>query len=385
MQRPLSLLPEPAAPPRAAPRRRRSMHATATLFAFGALIIFVPLWVPLVLAAWVAHLARGPYLALSKRLGDRTWAAGLITLGLLLAVLTPFVVVALSLASEANELVQRLTGAAGLPEFLKGVVTRESGGGGGPGAVDPRRMLDLAREHGQRGLTTLQSLGATLTTVIINLFVFLFGAFALLTEGPRYYRWAVDHAPLARPHAHRFVNAFEETGRGLLIGVGLTALVQGAIATATYALLGVPQALLLGLITCFTALIPSFGTSVVWVPIAAGLALSGRTGAALAMVAVGVTAIGLSDNVLRPVLARYGKLDLPVFVLVVAMFGGLALAGPWGLILGPLLVRLGKEAIVIAREEGIWGTAPGPDGDEVGTAPASRPRPRDPAAKPLGA
>jgi predicted PurR-regulated permease PerM len=277
-----------------------------------------------------------------------------------------------------------LTGAAGLPEFLKGIVTRESGGGG-PGGADPRRLLDLAREHGQRGLATLQSLGATLTSVIIHLFVFLFGAFALLTDGPRHYRWAIDHAPIARPHAHRLVNAFEETGRGLLIGVGLTALVQGAIATATYAVLRVPPALLLGLITCFTALIPSFGTSVVWVPVAAGLALSGRTGAAVAMVGVGVTAIGLSDNVLRPVLARYGKLDLPVFVLVVAMFGGLALAGPWGLMLGPLLVRLGKEAITIAREEGIWGTAPGPDGDEVGTAPASRPRPRGPAAKPAGA
>ncbi|HEU4537534.1 MAG TPA: AI-2E family transporter [Polyangiaceae bacterium] len=353
MPLPISLLPEPAPPPAA--RRRRPMRDAATLFAVGALVVLVPLWVPLVLAAWSAHLARGPYLALAKRLGNRTWAAALLTLALALALLAPVVLIALSLASEANDLVARLTGAASASEFLKGIVTREAGGGAG--GVDPRRLLDLAREHGQRGATTLRSLGGTLTSGAINLVVFLFGSYALLVDGPRYYRWALDHAPIARPHAHRLANAFAETGRGLVVGVGLTALVQGALATIAYVALGVPQAPLLGLVTCFTALVPALGTSIVWVPVAAGLALTGRTGAALVLCGVGVGVIAIVDNVLRPVLARYGKLDLSVFVLLIAMFGGLAVAGAWGLILGPLLVRLGKEALVIAREEGILGSA----------------------------
>jgi predicted PurR-regulated permease PerM len=358
------------------------MREAATLFTVGALVVLVPFWVPLVLAAWFAHLVRGPYLALSKRLGNRTWAAGLLTLALALALLTPVVLIALSLASEANELARRLTGAGSATEFLKGIVTRESGGGGA-GGFDPRRLLDLAREHGQRGATTLRTLGGTLTDGTISLVVFLFGSYSLLVDGPRYYGWALDHAPIARPHAHRLANAFTETGRGLVIGVGLTALVQGVLATVTYVALGVPQALMLGLLTCFTALVPALGTAIVWVPVAAGLALTGRTGAALVMVGVGVGVIAIVDNLLRPVLARYGKLDLSVFVLLVSMFGGLALAGAWGLILGPLLVRLGKEALVIAREEGIVGSSAETDEAPGVTkrAPASRPRPRSATPK----
>jgi predicted PurR-regulated permease PerM len=61
------------------------------------------------------------------------------------------------------------------------------------------------------------------------------------------------------------------------------------------------------------------------------------------------------DNLLRPLLARYGKIQLPMFVLLIAMFGGLATVGVWGLVLGPLVVRLGVEAMAIVRDEGMLG------------------------------
>ena len=134
------------------------------------------------------------------------------------------------------------------------------------------------------------------------------------------------------------------------MSIGLTGLVQGLLATAAYFALGVPRALVLGLVTCVASIIPSVGTALVWVPVAAGLFLSGRTTQAVILVAVGVLAIGSIDNVLRPIFARYGKLELPTFVLLTSIFGGLALFGAWGLILGPLLARLAKEALVMVRE-----------------------------------
>jgi predicted PurR-regulated permease PerM len=50
-------------------------------------------------------------------------------------------------------------------------------------------------------------------------------------------------------------------------------------------------------------------------------------------------------------LARYGKLSLPTFLLLIAMIGGLAMFGPWGVALGPLLVRLAVEGLQILREQ----------------------------------
>lgn len=57
------------------------------------------------------------------------------------------------------------------------------------------------------------------------------------------------------------------------------------------------------------------------------------------------------DNALEPILARYGRLDLPASLVFVSMLGGLVVVAPTGILLGPIVVRLAKELIVIAREE----------------------------------
>ncbi len=88
-------------------------------------------------------------------------------------------------------------------------------------------------------------------------------ALAPLVDGVRYYRWIEDHAPLARERTRRLADAFNETGRGLFVSVGLTGLVQGILATVAYFALGVPRALVLGLLTCVASLIPSIGTALV--------------------------------------------------------------------------------------------------------------------------
>jgi predicted PurR-regulated permease PerM len=60
--------------------------------------------------------------------------------------------------------------------------------------------------------------------------------------------------------------------------------------------------------------------------------------------------IGSIDNLARPWLSRRGKLQLPGFVVLVAMFGGVELVGGWGILFGPLVVRLAKEALEVRRE-----------------------------------
>jgi predicted PurR-regulated permease PerM len=103
-------------------------------------------------------------------------------------------------------------------------------------------------------------------------------------------------------------------------------------------------------LTLLFSMIPAIGTGLVWVPVAAGLALTGRVPAAIALALVGFFLISTVDNLARPWLARRGQLKLPSYVVMVAMFGGIELIGAWGLILGPLVVRLAKEALLIRAE-----------------------------------
>jgi predicted PurR-regulated permease PerM len=174
-------------------------------------------------------------------------------------------------------------------------------------------------------------------------------AYAFLADGSQIYAWIEEHLPISPASFRRYATAFTETGRGLFIGVVLTGVVQGIIATVAYLALGIPRALVLGVMTALASLVPSVGTALVWIPIALGLGLTGSWWRAIIMAIIGIFVIGLADNFLRPLLARRGNLRLPTFVLMVSMFGGLATVGAWGLLLGPLLVRLAVEAVSIER------------------------------------
>ena len=115
-------------------------------------------------------------------------------------------------------------------------------------------------------------------------------------------------------------------------------------------MLGLPQAAVLGALTTLAAFIPSAGAALVWAPVTLGLAVAGRPAAAIGMLVMGIV-ISLADNFVRPMLSRYGQLRLPTFALLVAMLGGITIFGTWGLVLGPLLVRLAVEGLNIVRDE----------------------------------
>ncbi|MEJ7603914.1 MAG: AI-2E family transporter [Kofleriaceae bacterium] len=128
----------------------------------------------------------------------------------------------------------------------------------------------------------------------------------------------------------------------LVLGAALVAVPSGA-----WILLAVWMGLYAAMLTLLFTVIPAVGTALVWAPVAAGLAITGRTTAAIILAVVGVAVIGSIDNLARPWLARRGELQLPSWVVLVAMFGGIELIGGWGLVIGPLVVRLAKDALVI--------------------------------------
>ena len=224
----------------------------------------------------------------------------------------------------------------------------------------PERIIQLVREHGGQAYRALQVVAGATARALLGLFLFIFGAYSFLVSGPAWYHASLRYSPMAPRALRRLMQAFNETGRGLLIGVGLTALAQGTVATIAYLILRIPSAFVLGLLTAIGSLVPSVGSALVWVPVAAGLALTGRWVASLVLVAIGVLVIGTIDNILRPLFSRIGALQLPTFLLFLAIFGGVILFGGWGLLLGPLLLRLAREALAIAREMQVFRPIPPP-------------------------
>jgi predicted PurR-regulated permease PerM len=318
----------------------------------AAALTLVPLWAPLLLASWMAMVVRPLHARLVRRVKGSGRAAAVVTVLLVVLSLAPLVVISLSLIGATADLVKRVQSTGGMREALQTLLTSESMQAGfSPDQfeVDAQQIAGFAQRLGGGALNAVTTFFGAATAATIAAFVFVYGFYTFLVDSRRCHAWIVDHSPLERWQTLRLSAAYAETGRGLLIGVGLTALVQGGVATIGYVVIGVPQALVFGLVTMFAALIPSVGTGLVWAPLTLGLAVAGRMGEAPAVLVLGCV-ISVADNFIRPILSRHARLDLPTFLLFVAMLGGIAMFGTWGLLLGPLCVRLGVEALRLGRE-----------------------------------
>jgi predicted PurR-regulated permease PerM len=289
---------------------------------------------------------------LVRRVKGSGRAAAVVTVLLVVLSLAPLVLMSLSLVGATADLVKRVQSSGGAREALQTLLNSDSMPAGfSPDQfkLDAQQIASFAQRLGGGALNAVTTFFGAATAATIAAFVFVYGFYTFLVDSRRVQAWIIDHSPLERWQTLRLSNAYTETGRGLLIGVGLTALFQGGVATIGYLIIGVPQALVLGLLTTFAALIPSVGTGLVWAPLALGLAIAGRMGQAAAVLVLG-SAISVADNFIRPLLSRHARLDLPTFLLFVAMLGGIAMFGTWGLLLGPLCVRLGVEALRLGRE-----------------------------------
>jgi predicted PurR-regulated permease PerM len=304
-------------------------------------IVFAPFAPWAILALWLGLYAQRIHAPLTRRLGDRPQLAAALTTSLLAMIALPIAAVIASMIDDAVLLVRNVIASDRAGAMFEQLVQGGSSGG------ESQSITGMLTSQGDRAWAIVQQVAGAAAHVVIGLLILVAGIYGLLVDGRAWWTWIEDHAPIAPTHLRRFGAAFRETGRGLWFGVVGAGAVQAVAATIAFVALGVPHALPLGLLTLIFSVIPAVGTAIVWIPVAAGLALTGRTEAAIVMTAIGVLVIGAIDNLARPWLARRGELALPSWVVLIAMFGGIELIGGWGLLFGPLVARLAKEALVI--------------------------------------
>ena len=308
----------------------------AILWPFASWILF---------AIWSSALVRPVHGWLVRHLGQRPRLAALVTTLGLIIVVAPAIVLLAALADDAVALVRRAL-ATGRVQNLLHSLGRNGDRDGGSGDI-----VGLAVSQGGRAWELAQQVAGTTARVVIGLVIAIGGLYALLVDGGRWYGWLEEHVPISKPSFRRLAGALVETGRGLFFGILGAGFAQAIVATVFYVALGVPQPLALGLVTLICSVIPAVGTAIVWIPISVALAVSGRDVAAAVLVTGGILVIGTIDNFVRPYLARKGHLQMPTFIVALAMFGGIASMGARGVIFGPLILRIAKEMFAIWRDQ----------------------------------
>tara|TARA_R110002033_G_scaffold73461_3_gene124794 strand:+ start:542 stop:1612 length:1071 start_codon:yes stop_codon:yes gene_type:complete len=131
-------------------------------------------------------------------------------------------------------------------------------------------------------------------------------------------------------------------------GTIVVAMIQGALGGLMFWWLGLPSPFFWGVIMGLLAVVPFLGAFVIWVPTAIILAFSGDLMSAIILVAWGTIVVGLIDNILYPILVGR-RLRLHSAVSFIAILGGLALFGPSGIVLGPVIFAISQSLLLIAR------------------------------------
>jgi predicted PurR-regulated permease PerM len=189
-------------------------------------------------------------------------------------------------------------------------------------------------------------LGALNTTLAFLLMLFLL--FFMLRDGRHFVVRIAHLLPIDHGRREQLFALVANTIRAVVYGSGLTALFQGALTGIGFALTGLPSPVVFGVLAGLLSLLPAGGTAFVWAPAVVVLLGTGRTGAALFMLAWGAV-ISISDNFLRPFLvSKHAHVStLAVFMGVI---GGAAAFGGIGLIIGPVLLTLVSALLGFVEE-----------------------------------
>ncbi|AJF25155.1 AI-2E family transporter [Haloarcula sp. KBTZ06] len=227
-------------------------------------------------------------------------------------------------------------------------------------AMGPAEVIDLLRNAtvqswlGQISDTLIGSV-SMLTALLLRVFIVFAGTYYLLTDGPRLVGWFLDTFD-GSGVLREYAAAVDEELSSILFGNILNALVTGVIGIFVFSLYNlvapgsvqIPFAPLVGALTGIGSLVPVVGMKIVYLPVAALLAISavvtGQT-AALAWVVLflAVTLVvvdTIPDFLIRP----YVSGDLThIGLLMFAYIFGPIVFGFYGIFLGPILLVLAAQ------------------------------------------
>jgi predicted PurR-regulated permease PerM len=282
--------------------------------------------------------------------GRRGLGALILTVCIIVVLLTPFVLIGLSLADDVRRF------GSGLREVLESPPLEP------PGWVERLPVIGSHAGDTWRDLSSdsaklasrLKPLVEPVTSALLagsvhfmkgvgELALSIFVAFFLFRDGPavgKRFVEATEH--IVGTQTRELVEVAVKTVRGVVYGILGTALAQSVIAGIGFLIAGVPAAALLALLTFFLSVVP-MGPPLVWIPAAIWLFWRGWLGWGIFMVCWGLL-ISSVDNVIKPMIISQGS-RMPFVLILLGVLGGAITFGFIGVFLGPVLLVVGLRLL----------------------------------------
>ncbi|MCS3900452.1 AI-2E family transporter [Methanococcus voltae] len=175
--------------------------------------------------------------------------------------------------------------------------------------------------------------------LMIKVLIILFMTYYFLKDGHKLLNATLIHIPECyQAHVKIFAQKLNDSYKNMFTGTALTSLIAMVIAIIGYQLLGIPNALALGVLTGICVLLPVVGGWGIYMPLAIYYLLQGEILYALTIYMFGTIFLSfILDFYIRPKVVKSGGNVHPVMTLTAFLIAPLTL-GIAGFALGPIIV-----------------------------------------------
>jgi predicted PurR-regulated permease PerM len=183
-----------------------------------------------------------------------------------------------------------------------------------------------------------------------SLIVVAFSTFFLLRDGDGIKKLFKDILPLSAANENILFNKLTLAVNGVVKGQFLVVLAISTASFVGFSIFRLPNALLWACAMFVAAFVPTFGTSLVWIPAVIYLYVTGHTAAAVGLAIWACACVALIDNVLAAKLIS-SRVRLHPLLTIFAILGGIVSFGFFGVLLGPILMAIFVALVEIYRTD----------------------------------
>ena len=207
--------------------------------------------------------------------------------------------------------------------------------------LDPETIEELATSIGKNvGLflsRQIRSIASNLLSFLIHFFLMMLIIYYIFRDGIRLKNYISDLLPFPAGQQEKVVNKFQEMGKAVIFGNGLSGIIQGILGGFGFWIFGLGSPFLWGTVTALMAFLPIIGASVVFIPATIILLIQGKTGLGIGYLAYNVFYSSIMEYFIKPRLIGKGMHMNPLLVFI-GLLGGIKLFGILGIIYGPLIM-----------------------------------------------
>jgi predicted PurR-regulated permease PerM len=323
---------------------------TLFLLTLGVLILCAlllhPFFSAIVGAIVLAVVTQRPYDWMAFKIKNRSLCAAVALILIVLAVIVPTFFLAQKLGEQALNTIHAFRNGAHQEKITNFIANR-------PALANRIEDFTSSIDINNATRSTAAYLGGNLAgllghsvRIITQLVVMLFLLFFLLRDRALALTSLRALLPLHEDESTELLDRVGNTILATALGRLTIAAVQGVLAGLAFWVLGVPGVILWAFTLTACAMIPAFGSFLVWGPVAIYLGLGGHWGKAALLAVWGAVIVSTIDNILYPILVG-SHLRAHTATILLSILGGIAVFGPIGIVLGPVLFTLAATLLDI--------------------------------------